>query len=716
MSEPGAPPPPASATLDPETVRTWFTGPVPPARLPPLYRVGLMATAFAMVLLPAAYLGIVGLAGWTVWWWFTTAYPLLEKGLFGLLLFAAPIFAGGTVVFFLFKPLLARAPQPPSPIVLDLAREPVLAAFIGRICAAVGAPRPAVVQVDCQVNASASFRRGWRSVPTRDLALTIGLPLAAGLDARQLAGVLAHEFGHFAQGAGMGATFVIRSVNGWFARVVFERDKWDLELEAMSKRGDFRLMLVASVARGAVWTARKVLHGLMLAGHAISCFQLRQMEFDADHYEIQLAGTASHCTTSRELRLLTRAFGQTLTDLRTLWADGRLADDLPEFVRIRRAGLSAAEIAEIDREAATQPTKWHDTHPSDRARTAAAEAADAAGVFAHDAPAATLFADFAATCRAATLDWYRLQAGLTLRPESLVPTAALLAQADLERAARRAFDEFAAHAFSLERPLALAPETLNPTAAPAALVAQRHQAAAALLGLRAPLQSHQRDWDKAELDAFNAWTAARLIAHQIKVTPKTFGLAEGSAAAATRRAQECAERTARLTAALQPAADQFVAWLSATVGLARACSGDDAEAAELVRLADLFAALAAAAMRFPQLEREVRLFGVLVANARTLSSSSGFGMIVSTTRKRLDEELTALLAATESVPYPFSPGNQPPRSIAEHLRQTSATGPTEIESRAHAAAQEFATVYLRLVGRLVFLGRKLEFVTPGEEA
>jgi Zn-dependent protease with chaperone function len=71
--------------------------------------------------------------------------------------------------------------------------------------------------LDLQVNASASFRRGFLSLFSRDLTLTIGLPLVAGLTVRQLGGVLAHEFGHFAQGAGMRLTFVVRSVNAWFA-------------------------------------------------------------------------------------------------------------------------------------------------------------------------------------------------------------------------------------------------------------------------------------------------------------------------------------------------------------------------------------------------------------------------------------------------------------------------------------------------------------------
>ncbi len=699
----------SSAAHDPRAVTAWFTGPVPPAKLSPLYRAGLAVTAFAMVLLPAFYLAIIAGALWGVWWWITTAYGIAGKGLYGLVAFAAPVFAGGTVVFFLFKPLLARAPKPPAPVVLDLAREPVLAAFITRLCAAVGAPRPAVVQVDCLVNASASFRHGWRSLPRRELALTIGLPLAAGLDARQLAGVLAHEFGHFAQGAGMTATFVIRSVNAWFSRVVFERDEWDAKLEALSREGDLRLMLIVWIARSAVWGARKILHGLMLAGHAISCFQLRQMEFDADHYEIRLAGSASHVATSRELRLLNLAFVHAITDLRTLWQDGRLADDLPQFVRIRRSGLTASELAESDREAAAQVTQWHHTHPGDRERTAAAEAAACAGVFAFDAPAAELFSDFAATCRAATLAYYNGQVGLGAKPEALVPTAELLAQADQERDARREFDAFVGPVLSLDRPLHFNAGHIPPVDTdPATLAARRARAATELLRLKETLEKRGRDWDQAELDHFNAWAASRLLSHNVKVTPKTFGLAESTPAAAAKRTEECAAHTARLAAEFQPAADQLVEWLAATVALARTRADRDTAAAQLARLGEILAALAPAAARFGELLREVRLFSVLANNASALAGNASAGLLVSGTRSRLREARDALLAACEPVAYPFPAGADAPASVAEHLRRAFATGPTEIEAQAYAVGQEFAPLYFRLAGRVLLLGRRLE--------
>jgi hypothetical protein len=52
-----------------------------------------------------------------------------------------------------------------------------------------------------------------------DLVLTIGLPLVAGFNLREFAGVLAHEFGHFSQGVGMRISYVIRSISFWFTRV-----------------------------------------------------------------------------------------------------------------------------------------------------------------------------------------------------------------------------------------------------------------------------------------------------------------------------------------------------------------------------------------------------------------------------------------------------------------------------------------------------------------
>src|SRR5207302_1283690 len=125
------------------------------------------------------------------------------------------------------------------------------------------------IDLDCRVNAGAGFRSGWRSLFGNDIVLCLGLPLAAGMNLSQLAGVIAHEYGHFSQGTAMRAQYVIRRINLWFYRVVHERDAWDQFLVEASERENqaWQLVLVFYTARLGVWLARCVLWLLMTMGN-----------------------------------------------------------------------------------------------------------------------------------------------------------------------------------------------------------------------------------------------------------------------------------------------------------------------------------------------------------------------------------------------------------------------------------------------------------------
>ena len=136
---------------------------------------------------------------------------------------------------------------------LDIADPPrPLASGIHRVLAEqTGAPMPVRIDLDCNLNASASFRKGASSLLSNDLVLTIGLPLVAGLNLRQFVGVVAHEFGHFSQGFGLRLSYLVRGINVWFARVVYERDAWDVALEEWSMEAeDWRVMLVTKPSLG----------------------------------------------------------------------------------------------------------------------------------------------------------------------------------------------------------------------------------------------------------------------------------------------------------------------------------------------------------------------------------------------------------------------------------------------------------------------------------
>jgi Zn-dependent protease with chaperone function len=398
-------------------------GSIEPTRLSPAYRFGLVVVAIAMLLLPVVYLGLIALAGLAVWWHLTANVWILSVrwgSFWKVLAYLAPALAGMVVIFFMVKPVLARPGRRQDPVPLTRDAEPMLFDFIDQICHQVRAPVPARVQVDCQVNASAGFLPGRLGVLRSDLVLTIGLPLVAGLSVRELGGVLAHEFGHFAQGGGMRLTALVRGINAWFGRVVYERDRWDDELERRLREGDSRLAVILLMARVSIWASRRVLAGLMVAGHAISCFMLRQMEYDADSYEAKFAGSAAFARTSARMRELGLGAEFGYHDLRQGWMTRTLPSNLPAFL-IERSSRVPDEILREVRAVPERTTGVLDTHPSDADRVSAAEALSATGVLVGgDGPGTELFRDFERLSAAATRHHYEHDLGLSLETATLV--------------------------------------------------------------------------------------------------------------------------------------------------------------------------------------------------------------------------------------------------------------------------------------------------------
>ena len=336
-----------------------------------------------------------------------------------LLGYLAPIIVGGVLVFFMIKPLFARRPNDCELHGVLPGEEPELFRLIYAVCDTVQAPRPARVLVDFQVNAFAGFRRGLPDLLRRRLTLSIGLPLLAGLSVRQFGGVLAHEFGHFSQGAAMRLTFIVRSVNAWFARVVYERDAWDDRLRSSAQRSDFRFGIILHLARAMVWVTRRILWLLMNVGHAVSCFVMRQMEFDADRFESQVVGSETFADTTRHFQLLRAAWQQTIAQQTEAYATNRLVNDLPGLSAMAAKRLATKAVQANRAMLATAKTGWFDTHPSDHDRIQASKALGAVGMLHGDGDATKLFRDFRATAQALTKHYYEEECGIDLKDVTL---------------------------------------------------------------------------------------------------------------------------------------------------------------------------------------------------------------------------------------------------------------------------------------------------------
>lgn len=425
-----APPaPPADKPTAAELVAA-FTGPVARTPVSVFYRVGLLLVTVMMILLPLVYLAMIVAAAWGVYEYGTHLTFLLHYtygGFHFMLLrwmaYFGPLFVGIVLVLFMVKPVFARRAPQAQPLAMNPALEPALYAFISTICDLVGAPMPKRIDLDCQLNASAGFRRGAASLLKDDLVLTIGLPLVAGLSLRELAGIIAHEFGHFTQGFGMRLSYVIRNINAWFARVVYQRDAWDLWLEEWSDQvQDFRVMIVVISARMAVGFSRLLLMALMFLGHGVSCFLLRQMEYDADSYEIKIAGSDTFEAAARRIAALSQAMGKSYKEMRTTWnLSRRVPEDFPAYLIMQEAKLPPAARQQLQDTLGLATTGLFDTHPSDGDRIRRARQAREPGVFHLDLPASVLFSRFDVVSKQVTQLHYAEDLGLSVDQSNLRP-------------------------------------------------------------------------------------------------------------------------------------------------------------------------------------------------------------------------------------------------------------------------------------------------------
>jgi Zn-dependent protease with chaperone function len=406
-----------------------FEGETLPVRTTLGYRLAILLVAGVMLLLPVLYVGFIGGVAFLVYYHATAnlgAIKSLRNAWAMIFLYAGPLIAGVTLLFFMIKPLFAGHSKARGLKALEFGREPLLFALVSRVARALRAPEPKEIILDCQVNASAGFGSFLGGLVGRNLVLTIGLPLLAGLNVQQLAGVIAHELGHFSQGTAMRLSYLVRSVNLWFARVVYERDDWDETLVKWSEESD-RLALIFLLARLCVWLSRWLLWVLMLIGHAVSCFLLRHMEYDADRREIRVAGSKAFEATSRQMAILALAEDICFHMAAHSWYHGhRLPDDLCALLMSLAERMPPELRRRLEKSLRQTKTGLFDTHPAHGERVANAKREKAPGIFHLDWPARELFADFPKLSRTITLDFYRLVFSKRIRRDDLVPSATLL--------------------------------------------------------------------------------------------------------------------------------------------------------------------------------------------------------------------------------------------------------------------------------------------------
>ena len=268
---------------------------MPKVKVSSQYKLGLLLVVLVSMLAPMIYLGIISGLAFGIYTYVNLLPELLSTvsgGTVKAAIVIIPNFIASVLLLFLLKALFVRHAAPRE-YAIKPEEFPALFNLVKVMCRKIDVPVPKMIVLNNQVNASAGAKKGLFSLMRGELKLTVGLPLMTGMTIRQFTGVLAHEFGHFAQPSAMIAHYVVHSINYWFANRAYEPDAWDDRLTAWSKKADWYFIVQIAImgAQLSILLTRKLFAGLYLLNLKLTQFMSRHMEYDADAYESIFSGS-----------------------------------------------------------------------------------------------------------------------------------------------------------------------------------------------------------------------------------------------------------------------------------------------------------------------------------------------------------------------------------------------------------------------------------------
>ncbi len=319
-----------------EDFENLLDGPIPKVKVSIGYKLGLLMAILASTLAPLIYIGIMsGLVVGIVTYINMLPDILLKisNSTAKAAVVIIPIFVPSILLLFLVKPLFASH-QAPTEYILKRKQFPSLFNLVEVMCNKIGVPIPAQIALNNEVNASASARKGLLSLIRGDLKLTVGMPLITGMNTRQFIGILAHEFGHFAQPFAMTTYYLVNTINYWFASRAYEPDTWDNRLDEWSEKASWHLIGTVAImgAQFSIMFTRMLFSGLYLLNLKTTRFMSRNMEYDADAYESILSGSTQFEKTAMQLRKLSYAEQEVQEINRSAWNESKLLVDISSAI------------------------------------------------------------------------------------------------------------------------------------------------------------------------------------------------------------------------------------------------------------------------------------------------------------------------------------------------------------------------------------------------
>jgi hypothetical protein len=325
------------------------------------------------------------------------------------------------VLLCLLKPLVVPRRRSVRNYSVDPDDEPLLHELVNRVCEQLSAPRPRVVRLECSTHYGAAYRRGLLGYLTGDLALTVGLPLAACLSVEQLASLVAGELAPYRRRAGSGLMTLIGSINGWLWRSVYEPDRFDEWVSRATSRPGMHPGKLLMPLKGVRIVAQIVLFIPMFIGNTVAAGLVKRTQFDADRCQARLAGKDDFEPTQQRAAVAAFNWEGVLAELSFLRKEGELPNNLPRQLQLRMIDVTPELTGVLMETVVKRKDKPFDSRPSDADRLAAIADEPAEGAVACDLPAWQVFTNYDKLSGEITWEYYSATFGKQVVPAALKP-------------------------------------------------------------------------------------------------------------------------------------------------------------------------------------------------------------------------------------------------------------------------------------------------------
>lgn len=701
-----------------EEILGVLEGEVRTSRFSPFYLAGLFVVAVAMIMLPVIYVGLIIGVGYAMYFHATHSVGIFDSGPGGgrwrALVYIAPFIIGVVLIAFMIKPLFARNRRDAMGMVIDANNEPLLPAYIEKLCRSMHAPVPRELRVDCAVNAAAALKHG---IFGGSLTLVIGLPLVTHLSLRELTSVLAHEFGHFSQRVGMRVSYVIKSVNAWFSRVVYERDSWDDKLLELSESSEGYVGIVVLMVRFMVWLTRRVLWVLMMLGHMISCFMSRQMEYAADRCAGLVAGSEAAGGALSKLLRLSVAEQLAYAQLREFWRERRLVDDLPVLITGKVREVPEKLLEELAETGPRAGARAFSTHPPTQERVRRIGKLEAQGIIHRDGPARLLIRNFDAIARAATLVHYREMIDRNITTKNLISGKRMLQEQAEANRETKAVAAYFGHDIYTCRPVLFDQPHIPSVKDPKETVKRLKDTHGKIGRAVCKIAQVYRNYDEAEDGLVAAAQASALIRAKVRIEPKEFKIKESTLEAVDVARKRCEslkrkegevlltyEKVLRLrmTLALE---------LLSVPEIAKRIRDADRLFREAKRVVSVLARLRDFFSRFGQFRTDYETGGVLFRAVGHDPENAALLEMVRTRFGNMIEFVRECRADLRDVEYPFVHASgkiSVAQYAVEYVPSEGDLG--EVLHVINTFSENMMALYVRALARLAYIARQVEEV------